>query len=791
MTNHWIDIGNSDCILIIGSNAAENHPVSFKWVTQAREKGATLICVDPRFTRTAAKADLYAGLRSGTDIAFVGGMIRYVLDHDLYHREYVAEYTNASFLIDPRYQGPAELNGLFSGYDPLERRYDKTTWGYQYDPAGLPKRDKTLTDPQCVFQLLKKHFARYDPETVCRITGTSRGQFEKICRVYGATGKPGKAGTILYAMGTTQHTNGTQNVRTYAILQLLLGNMGLAGGGINALRGENNVQGSTDSGLLYDLLPGYLKVPLQSDASLAAYLERVTPKTKDPLSANWWSNYPKYMVSLLKAWYGPAATENNDFGFHYLPKPSPANYSHIALFEAMAAGRIKGLFCWGQNPVVGGPNADLELEALKRLDWLAVADLWETETAGFWKAPGVDPAGIKTEVFLLPAAASFEKEGSVSNSGRWVQWRYQAVSPPGQAKSDGEMISRLILQLKALYAQEKGPASESVRMLHWPYGAHPDLEKVAREINGFDLKTGKLLSGFAQLREDGTTASGNWIYCGSFTEEGNMMVRCGLKDPTGLGLYPQWSWSWPLNRRILYNRASVDLLGRPWDNERPVISWDRAMGKWQGDVPDGGYPPLAVDPEKSKGPFIMQADGVGHLFGPGLGDGPFPESYEPWESPIRNILSAVQYNPVSILWPSERGRQGSARRYPIVATTYRVTEHWQTGGMTRNLPWLNELMPEMFLELSEELGREKGISNGDRVLVESARGRIQALAIVTRRLRPFVIDGKVIHQVGLPWHWGYAGLSKGARANTLTSHMGDANTSIPEYKAFLCNIRKV
>jgi formate dehydrogenase major subunit len=790
MTNHWIDIGNSDCLLIIGANPAENHPISFKWVTKAQDQGAKLICVDPRFTRTAAKADIYAGLRSGTDIAFVGGMIRFILEDNLFHREYVREYTNASFLIDDRFKGPDELKGLFSGYDPQTRRYDQSSWRYQTDSAGLPKRDTTLSDPRCVFQLLKKHFSRYDPDTVCRITGTSKDQFLKICRTFGATGVPGKAGTILYAMGATQHTNGTQNVRTYAILQLLLGNMGAAGGGINALRGENNVQGSTDSGLLYDLLTGYLKAPIHTDTSLAAYLERVTPKTKDPLSANWMGHYPKYMVSLLKSWYGPAATRDNDFGFHFLPKPTADNYSHIALFEAMYAGRIKGLFCWGQNPVVGGANAHMEQEALKQLDWLVALDLWETETAAFWKAPGVDPQGIKTEVFLLPAAASLEKEGSASNSGRWVQWRYQAIEPPGQAKSDGEIISRLILKLKELYAAEQGSRAEGIQKLVWPYGKHPDMRLVAKEINGFDLQTGKLLSSFAELKEDGTTASGNWIYCGSCTEEGNMMMRRGLDDPAGQGLYPQWSWSWPLNRRILYNRASVDLLGQPWNRRHPVITWDEINRKWTGDVPDGGFPPMALDPQKTRRPFIMQADGLGHLFGPGLRDGPFPECYEPWESPIQNIMSPTQKNPVSIIWSSEMNRWGSVQDYPIVATTYRVTEHWQTGGMTRNLPWLNELMPEMFLELSEELGREKGITSGDRVIIESARGKIRAVAIVTHRFRPFLIDGRIIHQVGLPWHWGYSGLSKGDTTNKLTSHIGDANTTIPEYKAFLCNIRK-
>ncbi len=594
----------------------------------------------------------------------------------------------------------------------------------------------------------------------------------------------------MYAMGTTQHTNGTQNIRSYAILQLLLGNIGIAGGGINALRGESNVQGSTDMCLLAHILPGYLKQPTNKDTTLQKLLDRVTPKSNDPKSANWWQHYPKYMVSLLKAWYGNAATKSNEFGYQYLPKTTKpyTDYSHMNLFEAMYAGTIKGLMCWGQNPAVGGPNANLERKALEKLDWLVAVDLWETETANFWKRPGVDPKAINTEVFLLPAAASFEKEGSITNSGRWSQWRYKAVNPPGDAEDDLWILNRLVVELKELYTVHGGPNAEAITKLAWAYGDPPDVHKVAKEINGYDLTTGKLLPSFGKLKDDGTTSSGNWLYCASYTEAGNMAARRdATPGPFNIGLSPKWGWCWPVNRRIIYNRASVDLNGVPWDKEHPVIWWQN--GKWLGDVPDGGWPPMAVDPEKTRYAFIMKPEGHARLFGMGRADGPFPEHYEPWESPVKNMLSGTQNDP-ALLKGASVGKPGDSTKYPIVATTYRLSEHWQAGQMTRNLPWLVELMPEMFVELSEELAAEKGIVNGGKVIVESARGQVKAVAIVTKRFQPFQINGTVVHEIGLPWHWGYTGLSKGDSANLLTPHVGDANTMIPEYKAFLCNVRR-
>ena len=838
MTNHWNDIANSDCMMAIGSNPAENHPAAFGHITEAKERGAKLINVDPRFTRTSSKSDIYAPLRSGTDIAFIGGMIKYVLDdiesnRDNYNWTYITEYTNAPYLINPDFKGPADLEGLFSGYsgdsnetDNSKRKYDKSTWQYQTDAQGIPVKDKTLQNENCVFQLMKEHFARYTPKKVNEICGTPEDTFLEICETYAATGKEGKAGTILYAMGTTQHTYGAQNIRSYCILQLLLGNLGVTGGGINAMRGESNVQGSTDHCLLFHILPGYLKVPIDADTSLEKYLERATPVTNDPNSANWWGYYiaageprnpwlgntSKYTVSLLKAWYGDAATAGNEFGFHYLPKiESGQNYSHISLFEAMDKGTIKGLMCWGQNPAVGGPNANLERSAMDKLDWLVVADMWHTETANFWKRPGVNPANIDTEVFLLPALNSFEKEGSITNSGRWSQWRYKAADGPGDAEDDLWMMTAIYRKLKELYTSEGGPNAEAITKLTWDYGAgHPDVHKVAKEINGYDLTTGKLAVSFGALKNDGTTTSGNWLYCASYVEpevEPDAPVpgnRASLRDPTpgafNVGLYPKWSWCWPVNRRIIYNRASVDLKGIPWDKEHPVIWFkgDVADGKytskvWQGDIPDGGWYPLqnpdGTERTDSKYPFIMKPEGHSRMFGPGMAEGPLPEHYEPWETPLQtNPMSNQLSNPAFKIWRPEE--QGSATEYPIVCSTYRVSEHWQGGQMTRNMPWLIEMMPEPFVEMSEELAEDKGIANGDKVIVESARGQVTVVAVVTKRFKPFQMNGSTVHQVGLPWHWGYTGLSTGDSANMLTPHVGDANTMIPEYKAFLVKVRK-
>ncbi len=799
MTNHWNDIANADCILIMGSNAAENHPISFKYVTEAIERGATLISVDPRFTRTSSKAHIYAALRSGTDIAFLGGMIKYILDNKLYNKEYIVEYTNAAHLINPSFRFH---DGLFSGYDAKNRKYDKSTWSYQEDEKGIPKQDKTLQNPNCAFQLLKKHFSRYNLEIVSKITGTPVDKLLAVYKAYTKTGKTGQAGTIMYAMGWTQHTVGTQNIRSMSIIQLLLGNIGVAGGGVNALRGESNVQGSTDHCLLFHILPGYLKTPKASQETLIDYNNQSTPKSADPNSANWWSNYAKYSVSLLKSMFGKNATKDSDFGYAWMPKLDDGkNYSWISMFNEMDKGNIKGFFAWGQNPVCSGPNSDGTVKAMSKLDWLVNVNLWETETGAFWKAPEVDPKTIKTEVFMLPCAASMEKEGSITNSGRWMQWRYKAVEPPGEALPDAEIIHEIFTHLKKLYATDGGAFPDPILNLKWDYATngHIDPHLVAKEINGYDLTTGKLLPSFAALKDDGTTSSGNWLYCASYTEEGNMAARTDNKDKSGIGLHSNWAWCWPVNRRIIYNRASVDRNGQPFDKEHPVIRWNPlakgGAGAWVGDVPDGGWPPLK-NAEKTKHAFIMRNEGFARIFGMGLADGPFPEHYEPLECPVeKNMMSGVLLNPTTKAWHKIKGGMNTFAatcdpRFPFVATTYRVSEHWQTGAMTRQQEWLVEMQPEMFVEMSKELARELDVKNGDKMIVESARGKVHAKAMVTARFKPFKVGESIIHQVGLPWCFGFMGLAKGDSANKLAPAIGDANTMIPESKAFLVNVRK-
>ena len=797
MTNHWNDLANSDLFLIIGSNAAENHPMSFRWVMKAREKGAKVISVDPRFTRTSAQSDVYVPLRSGTDIAFMGALINYALERDLVHKDYLVTHTNASFLLKADYTFD---EGRFGSI--VDGKYTKETWGFQTGEDGIILKDQTLQDPNTVYQRMKQHFSRYTMAHVSDITGTPEDQLRNVAEMFTETAAPEKSATIMYAMGTTQHTHGTQNIRSYVILQLLMGNIGMAGGGINALRGESNVQGSTDHCLLFHIIPGYLKSPTSDDKSLAEYLANYTPVSNDGKSGNWWQHYPKYVTSLLKAWYGDHATPQNDFAYDYLPKRG-GNYSHIALFEAMGRGEIEGLVLMGQNPAVGGPDALRERQALHNLKWLVAMDLWETESMNFWQRPGVSPADVQTEVFMLPAAASAEKEGSVTNSGRWAQWRYQAVPAPGDARSDLYFLDRLHKELRALYS-EGGAFPAPILDLQWSYGDgdEPDPHKVAQEINGYFLqdcefkgtrfKKGQLVPNFVALKDDGTTSSGNWLYAGSYTEAGNMMARRTRSNPESdpIRLNPEWAWCWPVNRRIIYNRASCDAQGRPYAPRKAVVAYDWAQGKWTGDVPDGGWPPLE-NPDGTPNPagkysFIMRKEGHACLFASSLVDGPFPEHYEPLESPVQNSMSKTHNNPVIKIWRSEE--IGDREEFPIVATTYRVTEHWQAGAMTRSIPWLVELQPDSFMEMSEELAAEKGIKNGDMVTVRTKRGAIDVRALVTRRLRPFLVHGRTVHQVGLIWHFGYTGLATGASANELTPHVGDANTMIPEFKAFLCDV---
>jgi len=813
------------------------------WVNEARDKqGAKLIVVDPRFTRTAATADLYASLRSGTDIVFLGGLINYTLQNKLYNEEYVKYYTNALTLTQPDFQGPADLDGLFSGYDAEKREYDTTSWQYQTekqtvtvtetDPVtgaevtvqkevSVVKQATSLDDPNCVFAHLKKHYARFTPEVVEQVCGTPKDKFLQVAELYSATGAVDKSGTIMYAMGQTQHTVGTQNVRSIAMLQLLLGNIGIPGGGVNALRGESNVQGSTDMALLFDILPGYLGCPRDVDIDFAAYSKRFD-------TTSYWVNGPRFFASLMKAWFGEAATKDNDYAYDYLPKTS-GNYSWITLFEAMYANKIKGVVCMGQNPAVGGPNARFERKAMENLDWLVVMDLFETETASFWKGPDVQPKDIKTEVFLLPAVDALEKAGSIVTSGRRNQWRPQVAAAPGDAKEDIWILDRLAGAIKNVYKDSTDAKDRPILDLAWDYGDEPDVELVAREINGYaveDVKDasgeglvakGELIPGFgtiASAADPGSIACGNWLFSGYFVpaDDGTGAVmpavkRRGQEDPSGYGFYPRWGFTWPANRRILYNRASARPDGTPWAENKKVIWWDPDLGKWTGfDVPDFSVtkaPDAEADPAKTglgaqagTDPFIMKSDGKGWLFAPkALKEGPFPEHYEPLESPVENPISSVQNNPVIKLWDTDADKDigdkvGTSDQFPIICTTYRLCEHWQTGPMSRNLPWLVECQPDMFVEIGEELAEEKGIKNGDQVIVSSARGQIQMVALVTKRWRPFQINGKKVHQVGMPWHFGWQGLATGDIANDLTAHVGDGNTMIPEYKAFLVDVRK-
>ena len=807
MTNHWIDLKNADVILVMGGNPAENHPVSMRWIMKAKkERGAKLIVVDPKFSRTASKADLYIPIRPGTDIAFLGGLIKYIIDNELYFKEYVVNYTDASFLVDPEFKLPEDLDGVFSGYDPVKRKYDKSTWKYQLDENGIPKKDPTLQDPHCVLQLLKRHFSRYTIDIVSQITGAPKDKILEAYKIIASTGKPNKVATECYAMGWTQHTVGVQNIRAMAIIQLLLGNIGMAGGGVNALRGESNVQGSTDMCLLFHILPGYLPMIRASHVDLKTYIEKTTPTTKEPKSLNWWKHRSKYIVSLLKAFYGDHATKENDFCFNYLPKLDDGKtYSWYDMFDAMYKGKIKGFFAWGQNPACSSANANKARQALAKLDWLVCVNLWDSETSSFWKGPGMDPKKIKTEVFLLPCAASVEKEGSITNSGRWLQWRYKAVNPPGECKPDSEIVNELFLRIKRLYEKEGGVFPEPILHLNWNYGEKEvDTKIVAKEVNGYftkdviikgkRFKKGQQVPNFVYLLDDGSTACGNWLYSGCYTEEGNMMARRGKEDPTGLGLYSKWAWCWPVNRRILYNRASVDPYGKPWDPERPVIKWDNTNKKWIGDVPDGPQPPLALGGVL---PFIMKPTGVGTIFGRGRVDGPFPTYYEPVESPFENPLyKKVRFNPVAKIFkdtPADKILTKFDPDYPYIGTTYRVTEHWQTGLMTRHMDWLLELEPQIFAEIDKELAKEKGIKSGDKVIISTPRGRIWAIAIVTDRIKPLNIMGRKCHVVGIPWHYGWRWPEDGSggdSANLLTPPAHDPNTMIQESKCFLVNIEK-
>lgn len=823
------DLAHSDAILIMGSSMAENHPVGFQWVIEARERGATVIHVDPRYTRTSAMSDLWIPLRAGSDIALLGGLIRHVLENELDFREYVVRYTNAPTIVREDFRDTEDLAGLFSGWNGEERRYDPLSWLYEGAPPkdagdretmgghakdrggeqaklGLGERDETLRHPRCVYQILKRHFARYTPEMVERITGVPKDLFSKLADAFCAASGPERTGAICYSVGWTQHSKGPQIIRAASILQLLLGNIGRPGGGILALRGHASIQGSTDIPTLYDILPGYLPMPVlgADSASLDQFVKAHRSET------GWWANFDRYVVSLLRAWYGRAATAENEWGFHLLPRVT-GDHSHLGYFLGMADGRMDGLFVLGQNPAVGGPNARLQRKALSRLKWLVVRDLVETETASFWyDSPEVErgelrPEEIATEVFFLPGAGHAEKDGTFTNTQRLLQWHEKAVDPPGDCRSETWFVYHLGRRLKDRARDDDRPRSAPLRALTWDYSTHgdlgePEVEEVLKEINGYRVEDRELVPGFEALQADGSTACGAWIYSGVYPRPGENVARA--RRPHGLYGHG-WGFAWPGDRRILYNRASARPDGRPWSERKKLVWWDAEQGEWTGlDVPDftRTKPPDHRPAPGAKGddalpgdrPFIMHPDGVGWLYVPsGLKDGPLPTHYEPLEAPVVNPLYPEHpSNPAALARERDDNRYAVSPdpRFPHVLTTYRLTEHHTAGGMSRTLPHLSELQPEPFCEISPELAEEIGARPGGWVTITTPRGIVEARALVTARMRPLRLDGKVVHQVGLPYHWGWRGRVRGDVPNDLVALSEEPNVRIMETKALACHV---
>src|SRR5450432_1468459 len=829
MTNGWIDIKNTDMMLIMGGNPAENHPCGFKWSIEAkRQRNAKMIVVDPRFTRTAATADLFLQIRAGSDLAFLGGLLRYAIENNRIAQEYLLNYTNAAFIVDAAFKLPEE-DGLFSGFDSTTHTYDRATWNYE-SPASVraapgppampanPAFDVTLQDPRCVFQLLKKHYSRYTPEMVERITGIPKDQFLKAADLFTSIRKDGdmkKAATIIYAVGWTQHSSGTQIIRAAAILQLLLGNVGRAGGGVNALRGHSNIQGATDMAGIFDNLPGYLKVPTPADTSFDSWMKRVTPTSAKPNeweSFNYWSNTPKFAVSFLKAFYGDAATKQNGWAFDYLPKVD-RNFSWVQMWDNMYNGIIKGFFAFGMNGVAIGPDSRKNINALKKAEWVVVGEIYPDETSEFWKSPGIttdEMKTIQTTVYRLPCAGFAEKDGTFTNSARWLQWKNAALPMPGDCRLDQAIIAQIFLRVRELYKKDPGKFPDPILKLTWAYTdpMNPSLAEVLKEINGkaladledpatkVQIKTGQQLPGFAWLKDDGTTACGNWIYSGAYTEAGNLTARRDPSDPSNMGVHQNWGWSWPANRRVLYNRASCDVDGKPWDSSRRQVWWNEAAQKWVGnDIPD-----FKADskPKDHMGPFIMNAEGVGRIFAPlgAFADGPFPEHYEPMESPVENPLHPKQtHNPVVKRFKTPDDKYGTVQDgYTVICTTYRLTEHYHYW--TKNNPMNVQLVPEPFIEVAAEMADEMGIRGGELLKVSSARGHYIAKAMVTKRIKGMMIDGKKTYQIGIPIHWGYRGIAEdaGKTAKTLTNSLSptviDPNAYTPEFKGFLVKVEK-
>jgi formate dehydrogenase major subunit len=824
------DLSNSDAILIMGSSMAENHPVGFQWPMEARAKGAKIIHIDPRFTRTSAMADIWAPLRAGSDIVLLGALIHYVLENERDFREYVLNYTNASIILRDDFRDTEDLDGLFSGWDAQEKSYDTDSWAYRGSPLrkdaadhgasgghaqdrggeklddNVYEQDQTLKNPRCVYQVLKRHFSRYTPDMVEQACGIPRDVFQAIAETFCSASGPEKTASICYAVGWTQHSDGVQIIRSAAILQLLLGNIGRPGGGILALRGHASIQGSTDIPTLYDILPGYLPMPVfEADSrTLGAFIEKHTPK------AGWWSNFDKYIVSLLKAYYGEAATKNNDYGFAWLPRVT-GDHSHLGYWVEMAEGKIDGLFVMGQNPAVGAPNSRMERRALAKLKWLVVRDMVETETASFWlDSPEVErgelsPQTIDTEVFLFPAAGHAEKSGCFTNTQRLNQFHEKAVEPPGDARSETWFLYHLGRRLKEKAKRTKSRRNAGLKALTWNYlvegpNDEPNTEEILQEINGWTTSDRELVSGYRDLKADGSTACGCWIYSGIFPNRGeNLARKREPKDFYGHG----WGYAWPSDRRILYNRASARPDGTPWSERKKLVWWDDAEKKWTGnDVPDftATKPPTYRPKPGSRGddalagdkPFIMHPEGLGRLYVPsGLKDGPLPTHYEPLESPVRNPLyPGRQTNPPSNTMERADNRYADSpdSRFPYVLSTYRLTEHHTAGGMSRYVSHLAELQPELFCEISPELAAEINAIHGDFVTVTTSRGIIEARAMVSTRITPIRLAGRTVHQVGLPYHWGYKGLVKGDAVNDLVALSEEPNVRIMETKALLCNV---
>jgi len=807
MTNHWVDIKNADIVLIMGGNAAEAHPCGFKWVTEAKAHNkAKLIVVDPRFTRSASVADFYAPIRTGTDIAFLGGVMNYLLTEDKIQHEYVKNYTDMSFLVREDF---AFRDGLYSGYNPDKHSYDRSSWDYEFGTDGYVKSDPTLAHPRCVYQLMKRHYARYTAEMVERVCGTPKDKFLKVCEMIGSTSAPNRALTIMYALGWTQHSVGSQMIRAGAMMQLLLGNIGIAGGGMNALRGHSNIQGLTDLGLMSNLLPGYLTLPAEKEQDYGQYIAARALKPLRPNQLSYWQNYGKFHVSLMKAWWADAAQPENNWAFEYLPKLDKG-YDMLQTFELMSQGKINGYICQGFNPLASAPNKGKMDASLAKLKFLVIMDPLATETSEFWRNFGehndVDSSKIQTEVFRLPTSCFAEEDGALVNSARWLQWHWKGAEPPGEARTDIEIMSGLFTRLRALYKKDGGAFPDPIVNLSWPYARPtPTPEELAKEYSGRALKdladpknpttvtrkAGEQLQGFAELRDDGTTLSGCWIYAGAWGPAGNLMARRDNSDPTGIGQTLNWAFAWPANRRVMYNRASCDPSGKPFNPGRKLIAWNGAA--WGGvDIPD--YK-ADEDPALGMGPFIMNSEGVGRFFAKaGMAEGPFPEHYEPFETPLaHNLLNPngkdALNNPAARVFKDDRAAFGKAEQFPHVATTYRLTEHFHFWTQHSRL---NAIMqPQQFVEIGEALGKDLGIASGDMVKVSSNRGFIKAVAVVTKRLRTLTVDGKPVHTVGIPLHAGFTGLTKpGYLTNTLTPAVGDGNSQTPEFKSFLVKVER-